>query len=89
MPKTTTYLRVSKDGQDLKYQKLELFEYADSNSIKSNEFLEVKISSRKSTKEQSGTLSVTPTENEAQNEKTRWYLTDTNGFEFSGGDAGT
>lgn len=43
------YLRISTGEQDLNTQKLELHEYARRNDIKINEFIEVEISSRKST----------------------------------------
>ncbi len=46
------YLRISTGTQDLiNTQKLELHEYARRNDIKINDFIEVEISSRKSTKE--------------------------------------
>jgi DNA invertase Pin-like site-specific DNA recombinase len=43
------YLRISTGDQDLDTQKLELHEYARRNDIKINEFIEVKMSSRKTT----------------------------------------
>lgn len=43
------YLRISTGGQELNSQKLELHEYARRNDIKINKFVEVEISSRKST----------------------------------------
>jgi len=49
--KTIAYLRVSTDGQDLKNQKLEILEYAQKHALTVNEWVEVKVSSRKSTKE--------------------------------------
>jgi DNA invertase Pin-like site-specific DNA recombinase len=51
MPKTIAYLRVSTDSQDLKNQKLEILEYADRNQFQITEWMEIKISSRKTTKE--------------------------------------
>ncbi len=51
MPKTIAYLRVSTDGQDLKNQKLEILDYADKNDFLITEWLEVKVSSRRSRKE--------------------------------------
>ena len=45
------YLRISTGAQDLNAQKLELHEYARRNDIKINDFIEVEISSRKSTKD--------------------------------------
>lgn len=44
------YLRISTGEQDINGQKLELHEYARRNDIQINEFVEVEISSRKSTK---------------------------------------
>ncbi|MDX9963626.1 recombinase family protein [Desulfobacter postgatei] len=49
--KTIAYLRVSTDGQDLKNQKLEILEYAQQHAYTVNDWVEVKVSSRKSTKE--------------------------------------
>ncbi len=51
MNKTTAYLRVSTDGQDLNNQKLEILDYAQKNSYTIDNWVEVKVSSRKSTKE--------------------------------------
>ena len=50
MPKTIAYLRISTGEQDLNCQKLELHEYARRNDITIDEFVEIEISSRKSTK---------------------------------------
>ncbi len=50
-PRVIAYLRISTGAQDLNAQKLELHEYARRNDIKINKFIEVKISSRKSTKD--------------------------------------
>ena len=49
--KTIAFLRVSTDGQDLKNQKLEILEYAQKHSYIVDDWIEVKVSSRKSTKE--------------------------------------
>ena len=49
--KTIAYLRVSTDGQDLKNQKLEILDYAQKHAHTVNDWIEVKVSSRKSTKE--------------------------------------
>ena len=49
--KTIAYLRVSKDTQDVKNQKLAILEFAIKESIKINDFMEITASSRKSTKE--------------------------------------
>ncbi len=49
--KTIAYLRVSTDGQDLKNQKLEILDYAQQHAFTINDWIEVKVSSRKSTKE--------------------------------------
>jgi len=48
--KTFAYLRVSTGQQDLNNQRLELHEYASKNNFKIDEFIEIEISSRKSTK---------------------------------------
>ncbi len=44
------YLRISTGKEDLNSQKLELHEYAQRNDFKINEFVEVEVSSSKSTK---------------------------------------
>lgn len=49
--KTIAYLRVSKDTQDVKNQKLAILEYAQREKIEIHIFIELSISSRKSTKE--------------------------------------
>jgi DNA invertase Pin-like site-specific DNA recombinase len=49
--KTVAYLRASTDKQDLNHQKLELLEFARKRGIKINEFVEVTISSRKTSKQ--------------------------------------
>ena len=51
MSKTIAYTRVSTDSQDLQNQKLEILEYADSHKFQITEWLQIKISSRKSTKD--------------------------------------
>ena len=48
--KTLAYIRVSTDKQDLKNQKLEVLDYAHRNDFRIDEFIEIEISSRKSTK---------------------------------------
>ena len=48
--KVIAYLRVSTGVQDLNNQKIELHDYARRNEIRIDEFLEIEISSRKSTK---------------------------------------
>ncbi len=48
--KTLGYIRVSTDKQDLDSQRLELHEYARKNGITIDDFIEIEISSRKSTK---------------------------------------
>lgn len=45
------YLRVSKDTQDVKNQRLAILEFARREQLKVDEFMEVTVSSRKSTKE--------------------------------------
>lgn len=49
--KTIAYLRVSKDTQDVKNQKLAILEYAQKEKIEIYIFIELSISSRKSTKD--------------------------------------
>jgi len=49
--KTLGYIRVSTDKQDLDSQRLELHEYARNSGLKIDDFIEIEISSRKSTKE--------------------------------------
>ena len=49
--KTIAYLRVSTDRQDLKNQKLEILEYARKHNQKVNDFIEIEISSRRTTKQ--------------------------------------
>ncbi len=51
MNKTIAYLRVSTDGQDLKNQKYEILDYADKNNMKITDWIEIKVSSRRSNKE--------------------------------------
>jgi DNA invertase Pin-like site-specific DNA recombinase len=51
MSKIIAYIRTSTDKQDLNNQKLEIFEYAKKNDLQVNDFIEMSISSRKSTKE--------------------------------------
>lgn len=51
MSKTIAYLRASTDKQDLKNQKLEILEYARKKDIKVDEFVEITISSRKTSKQ--------------------------------------
>ena len=48
--KTLAYIRVSTDRQDLKNQRLEILDYAHRNDFRIDEFIEIEISSRKSTK---------------------------------------
>ncbi len=51
MGKTTAYVRVSTDLQDLENQKLEIINYAKSRNLHIDEWFEVEISSRKATKD--------------------------------------
>lgn len=51
MTKTVAYLRVSTDKQDLNFQKLELLEYARRHELHINEFIEVAMSSRQTSKQ--------------------------------------
>lgn len=49
--KTVAYLRVSKDTQDLKNQRLAILEFAQKEKIVVDHFMEITVSSQKSTKE--------------------------------------
>jgi DNA invertase Pin-like site-specific DNA recombinase len=51
MGKIVAYLRASTDKQDLNHQKLELLEFARKKSLSIDEFVEITISSRKSSKQ--------------------------------------
>lgn len=51
MTKIVAYLRASTDKQDLNHQKLELLEFARKKSLSINEFIEITISSRKTSKQ--------------------------------------
>lgn len=51
MSKTIAYTRVSTNSQDLQNQKLEILEYADRNRFQIDQWLQIKISSRKSCKD--------------------------------------
>lgn len=51
MAKTIAYLRTSTDKQDLNNQKLEIFEFAKKNKLEVDDFIQMTISSRKTTKE--------------------------------------
>jgi DNA invertase Pin-like site-specific DNA recombinase len=51
MSKIVAYIRASTDKQDTKNQKLEILEYARKNNLKIDEFIEIIMSSRKSSKE--------------------------------------
>ena len=51
MGKIVAYLRTSTDKQDLNHQKLELLEFARKKSLSIDEFVEITISSRKSSKQ--------------------------------------
>lgn len=51
MDKTVAYLRASTDGQDLSHQKLEILEFARKKKLTINDFIEVTISSRKTSKQ--------------------------------------
>ena len=70
MGKTVAYIRASTDKQDLNNQKLEILEYARKHDLHVDDFIEITISSRKSSKQRrvdemlerltdSGTLIVT------------------------------
>ena len=51
MGKIVAYLRASTDKQDLNHQKLELLEFARKKSLVIDEFMEITISSRKTSKQ--------------------------------------
>ena len=51
MQKIIAYLRASTDKQDLNHQKLELLEFVRKKSLTIDEFMEITISSRKTTKQ--------------------------------------
>ncbi|SRR5581483_7646542 len=51
MGKIIAYIRTSTDKQDLNNQKLEILEYARKKELKVDEFVEITISSRKTTKQ--------------------------------------
>lgn len=51
MAKTIAYIRASTDKQDLNNQKLEIFEFAKKNKLEVDDFIQMTISSRKTTKE--------------------------------------
>jgi DNA invertase Pin-like site-specific DNA recombinase len=51
MSKTIAYIRASTDKQDLNNQKLEIFEFAKKNKLAVDDFIEMTISSRKTSKE--------------------------------------
>src|SRR5580704_6333873 len=51
MPKTIAYIRASTDKQNLNNQKLEIFEFAKKNKLEVDDFIQMTISSRKTSKE--------------------------------------
>ncbi|HEL2929503.1 TPA: recombinase family protein [Legionella pneumophila] len=51
MAKTIAYIRTSTDKQDLNNQKLEIFEFAKKNTLEVDDFIEMTISSKKTSKE--------------------------------------
>lgn len=51
MSKTIAYIRTSTDKQDLNNQKLEIFEYARRNQLEVNDFIQMSISSKRTSKE--------------------------------------
>jgi DNA invertase Pin-like site-specific DNA recombinase len=51
LSKTIAYLRASTDKQDVNNQKLEILEYARTKDLKVDAFIEITISSRKTTKQ--------------------------------------
>ncbi|HAT9262588.1 TPA: recombinase family protein [Legionella pneumophila] len=51
MAKTIAYIRASTDKQDLNNQKLEIFEFAKKHKLEVSDFIQMTISSRKTSKE--------------------------------------
>jgi DNA invertase Pin-like site-specific DNA recombinase len=51
MSKTIAYIRTSTDKQDLNNQKLEILEFARKKNLKVDEFVQITMSSRKTTKQ--------------------------------------
>ena len=51
MAKTIAYIRASTDKQDLNNQKLEIFEFAKRNKLEVDDFIQMTIYSRTTTKE--------------------------------------
>ncbi|KTC69546.1 recombinase family protein [Legionella bozemanae] len=51
MTKTIAYIRASTDKQDLNNQKLEIFEFAKKHKLEVDDFIQMTISSRKTSKE--------------------------------------
>ncbi|MFN7095227.1 MAG: recombinase family protein [Burkholderiales bacterium] len=51
MPKIIAYIRAPTDKQDLNNQKLEIFEYSRRNQLEVDEFIQITISSRKTSKD--------------------------------------
>ena len=51
MTKTIAYIHTSTDKQDLNNQKLEIFEFAKKNKLEVDDFIQMTISSRKTSKE--------------------------------------
>ncbi|HAU1796541.1 TPA: resolvase [Legionella pneumophila] len=51
MTKTIAYIRTSTDKQDLNNQKLEIFEFAKKHKLEIDDFMQMTISSRKTSKE--------------------------------------
>ena len=50
MPKIIAYIRVSTSSQDIKNQRLEIYEYARKHAFEVDQFIEVESSSKRSTK---------------------------------------
>jgi DNA invertase Pin-like site-specific DNA recombinase len=49
--KTITYVRVSKDSQDVRNQRLAILEFAQQEKFEISEFMELSVSSRQAPKE--------------------------------------
>jgi len=60
--KTIAYLRVSKDSQDVRNQRLAILEFAQQEKLEISEFMELSMSSRRSSKERQIDLLMTQLE---------------------------
>ncbi len=51
MAQTLAYIRASTDKQDIQNQRLQVLEYANSHQLQVDDFIQITISSRKTTKQ--------------------------------------